>query len=330
MGYLTALVLIAGRSEREQIACDVATGIFGLLALVPYLVASGSKSSYWSWFLPPLVAAAAALGVRAVLGRVSTLPLYAVALLGLLIGQSRLFTDPSASNQSLLGISAAAWFTLIFGGLGIVAAVFERSAWLTALPAYCALITIVATSDQVAGYVLALVVIGLASALQAWRGRWWNSGLLGTGVLASIIEVGRFSDADPRVFALKLGFLAATALAGYAAVVLTRDHPETVIAATLLIVLPMLTLSITGSTPWLYTVALAAEAVLLTGVGVGLRSRIHVFGGSAFVGVAAVRVAVLALTSGVPIALVIAGMALVLLAVATWLSVQSRVLGPVK
>jgi hypothetical protein len=322
----TALALLAGWRVRGSVAGGIVTGVFALLALLPYLTASGS---YWQWFLPPLVAAAVALGVRSILGRAYALPLYAVALLALWIGQGRLFADPAASSQGMLGISVAVWFLLLFGLLGIVAAVVERQAWITILPAYCALVAVIATSDQLAGYALTLAVLAIAIALQAWRGRWWNIWLLGIGLLAAMIEVGRFGDTDPGVYALKLGFLAITALAGYALVVLTRDYPETVIAATLLIFLPMVTQSVTSSTPWLFTVILAAEAVVLTGVGVGLRSRLHVFCGSAFVGLAALRVAVLAYSSGVPIAVVIAGMAVVLLAVATWLSVQSRTLEPV-
>jgi hypothetical protein len=321
----TALALIASQREREPVAGGMATGIFGFLTLLPYLTAIGS---YWRWFFPPLVAAAVALGVRAALGRAYAVPLYVVALLGLLIGQTRLFSDTSAKSTEALGISVAVWCTLLFGGLAILAAVLERRVWMTALPAYCALVAVVATTDQVASYVLTLVVIGTAMALRARVGRWWNLWLLGTGVLLAMAEVARFGDSDPRAFAIKLGFLAMTTLAGYASVVLTRDDPETVIAATALIFLPTLTQSITGGTPWLFTVVLATEAVLLTAVGVGMRARVQVYGGSAVVGVAAVRAAVLAYNTGVPIALVIAGIALVLLALATWLSVQSRVLAP--
>jgi hypothetical protein len=142
----------------------------------------------------------------------------------------------------------------------------------------------------------------------------------------AMIEVSRFGDSDPRVYALKLGFLAVTAVAGYASVVLDRGYLETVIAATLLIFLPMFTQSLTSTSPVLFTTILALEAIVMTLLGVGMSARGQLFIGSGMVAVAALRGAVLAYNSGVPVALIIAGLALFLLAVATWLSLQSRVL----
>jgi hypothetical protein len=109
-------------------------------------------------------------------------------------------------------------------------------------------------------------------------------------------------------------------------VVLDRGYPETVIAASLLIFLPMFTQSVTSSTPALFTTLLAVEAIVMTLLGVGMRARGQMFLGSGFVALAALRGALLAYTSGIPIAVIIAGLALFLLAVATWLSVQSRAL----
>jgi len=295
------------------------------MALLPYLTASGS---YWQWFIAPLVAAAVALGMRVLLGRAHAVPLYTVALVGLVIGQSRLFVDPAAAGAGVVGIYIAVWLTLIFGGLGVLMAVIEQFPWITALPAYCALVAVSATSNQIAGYALTLLTLLAAIVLGAWRGRWWNIWLLGTGVLATVIEVSRFGESDAKVYALKLGLLAITALLAYALLVLDRDEPETVIAATLLIFLPMFSESVISSTAWIFTVILAGEALLVTGLGVGMRARLHVFGGAALVGLAAIRGAVLAYSSGAPVALVIAGIALVLLAVATWLSLQSRALAP--
>ena len=70
-------------------------GVFGVLALQPFLSTTGSSASYWEWFIPPLVAALIALGVRATLGRGFAIPFYAVALVGLVIGQVRLFIGVS-------------------------------------------------------------------------------------------------------------------------------------------------------------------------------------------------------------------------------------------
>ena len=202
----------------------------------------------------------------------------------------------------------------------------EDQWWVTSLTAYCWLIAVTATQQQVSGYALTLAAVLIAISLRAWRGRWWNICLLSASVIMAMIEVGRFGDSDPHVYALKLGFLLVTALAGYASVVLDRGYPETVIAASLLIFLPMFTQSLTSSAPVLFTTLLALEAIVMTLLGVGMRARGQMFIGSGFVALAALRGAVLAYTSGIPVAVIIAGLALFLLAVATWLSVQARVL----
>jgi hypothetical protein len=94
----------------------------------------------------------------------------------------------------------------------------------------------------------------------------------------------------------------------------------------LFIFLPVFTESVTSDPSVLFTSLLALEAVGMTVLGVGMRARGQMFIGSGFVALAALRGAVLAYSSGVPIAVIIAGLALFLLAVATWLSLQSRAL----
>jgi hypothetical protein len=293
---------------------------------VPYLLTTPPSASYWEWFLPPLAVALIAVGVRAWLGRSQAIPLYIVALAGLLIGQIRLFSDPSATSTGPFGFSAAIWFTLIFGILGIAVAVIEDQWWITALPAYCAVIASITTEQPISGYLLTLAVIATSIVLRSWRGRWWNIWLLSASVLMAMIEVGSFGDSGPHAEFLKLGFLAVTALAGYVTVVLDRGYPETVIAASFLIFLPMFTQSVTSDPPALFTSLLALEAIAMTLLGVGMRARGQMYIGSGFVALAALRGAVLAYSSGVPIAVIIAGLALFLLAVATWLSLQARAL----
>lgn len=92
----------------------------------------------------------------------------------------------------------------------------------------------------------------------------------------------------------------------------------------LILLLPTLSQSFSADPTWVYALALAAEALLIAGAGVGTRSRLLVLTGSLFVGAAALRGAVLAVDSGVPIALVIAALALLLMGGATWLSLRSR------
>jgi hypothetical protein len=75
---------------------------------------------------------------------------------------------------------------------------------------------------------------------------------------------------------------------------------------------------------WIYAVVLAMEAVLIAGVGLGTRSRALIVVGSAFVVLAALRAAILAVSSGVPVAVVLALASLLVLGAATWLSLRAR------
>ena len=92
----------------------------------------------------------------------------------------------------------------------------------------------------------------------------------------------------------------------------------------LLILVPTLSQSFLAEPGWIYALLLALEALLIAGVGAGTRSRLLVLTGSVFVGAAAIRGAILAVNSNVPIALVIAALALILMGGATWLSLRAR------
>jgi hypothetical protein len=75
---------------------------------------------------------------------------------------------------------------------------------------------------------------------------------------------------------------------------------------------------------WIYAAALAVEALVVAGVGLGMRSRTLILVGSAFVVLAALRGAILALSTGVPVAVVLALASLLVLGAATWLSLRAR------
>lgn len=96
------------------------------------------------------------------------------------------------------------------------------------------------------------------------------------------------------------------------------------LAGAIVLLAPTLAQSFADDPAWAYALVLALEALLLAGAGVGIRSRILVLTSSVFVAVAALRGAALAVTSGVPIALVIALLALLLMGGATWLSLRMR------
>ncbi|HEX8994826.1 MAG TPA: zinc ribbon domain-containing protein [Ktedonobacterales bacterium] len=75
---------------------------------------------------------------------------------------------------------------------------------------------------------------------------------------------------------------------------------------------------------WRYALLLAVEALALTLLAVGLRNRILALTGSAFVGVAAIRGAIIAVQQNLPAPLVIGVVALALMGLATWLSLRAR------
>jgi hypothetical protein len=96
------------------------------------------------------------------------------------------------------------------------------------------------------------------------------------------------------------------------------------LAGSLALLLPALQQSIDADQRWIYALVLAFESLLIAGVGVGTRSRLILATGLGFTGIAAIRGAVLAVDSGIPVALVIGVFAILLMATATWLSLRSR------
>jgi hypothetical protein len=95
-------------------------------------------------------------------------------------------------------------------------------------------------------------------------------------------------------------------------------------AGSLLLLLPTLAQSFTAADGWIYALLLATEALIIVGVGLGTRARVLILTGSAFVVLAAIRGAVVAYQNGVPAALVIAALAVLLMGGATWLSLRAR------
>lgn len=96
------------------------------------------------------------------------------------------------------------------------------------------------------------------------------------------------------------------------------------LCGSLLLLIPTLSQSFLVDPGWVYAMLLALEALLIVGIGAGTHSRLLVLTGSVFVGAAALRGAVLAVSSDVPVALVIAILALLLMGTATWLSLRAR------
>lgn len=92
----------------------------------------------------------------------------------------------------------------------------------------------------------------------------------------------------------------------------------------LLLLVPMLSQAYGSDNDWLPMAILLLESLLVAAAGIGLRRRIITMTGAAFAGLAALRAGILAVASGLPVALVLALAALLLIGAATWLSLRSR------
>jgi hypothetical protein len=90
------------------------------------------------------------------------------------------------------------------------------------------------------------------------------------------------------------------------------------------LLLPTFVQSFTDENDTLYLLILVAEAVVVVAVGLGARARSLLLIGAGFIGVAAIRGAVIAVNNDVPIFLVFAALALLLIIGATWLSLAVR------
>lgn len=155
----------------------------------------------------------------------------------------------------------------------------------------------------VSGALLAIAV--------SWQVRWFGADNIQAFVLAPgsyLLIIGALLPADRR--------FRSPALAGQMAS----------LSGALLLLLPTLAQSFTTafSENWIYATVLALEALAIAAVGVGTHTRVLILLGTGFFGLAAIRGALLAFSSGVPVALIIAALALLLMGGATWLSLRVR------
>jgi hypothetical protein len=318
--------LIAGRREREPISSGVAVGIFGALAALPLTLGeSNGLTVAASGLLPALLA----LAVRRVFGRVWAIAPYAVAGWAIFVAAAQLSLGPVHTRSwFVFGVSFAAAFLLAAVIPTTLAALWEDQPWLLLVPALLALIALAMVQNQIARPALVLALTAGAIALRQWRGRWWDVALLGAATVGALLVVARYDALGDQAVAPKVVFLALLAVASYTAALLARGTAETSSAAGFLIFLPMLQESFAAEPTWAYAIALAAESLVMIALGVGMRARMLQLIGSGMVGLAALRGAVLAYQSGVPIALIVGAMAVLLLGGALWLSLQRRQITP--
>lgn len=151
---------------------------------------------------------------------------------------------------------------------------------------------------------------GLLTALAVtWLLRWLGADNVQAYVVVPgsyLLIIGTFLPGDQRVpDALSLGKLAT-------------------LSGSLLLLLPTLYQCYNPEPNFTYEMVLLFESLVILALGVGMRWRSLILTGSAFVGVAAISAVVLALNKGAPIPLVVGSIALVLIGVATWLSLRRR------
>ena len=153
---------------------------------------------------------------------------------------------------------------------------------------------------------------GLAAFACTWVARWLGADNVQAFVLVPgsyLLVVGVFLPADQRVpYARRIGQFAS-------------------LSGSLVLLLPTLFQSFNEpglNDQFVYASVVIVEALLITGLGVGSHSRSLTLVGIGFVILGAINVSVLAIRSGVSVALVIGALALLLIGLTTWLSLRSR------
>ena len=224
---------------------------------------------------------------------------------------------PRSRDPRAVGVIVHRWVSLLLGGATLLAALafpdaftpqtFDTQVVAGALLGMAGLLALQAWLTSARG----LLYLGgelLALAL-TWEARWLGA----DNVQAYVIAPGSYhliiGTLLPRDSKLRNPMI----LGGWVAVI-----------GTLILLAPTFFQTFSDGQELLYMGVLTVEALLIIGIGVGTRARALIGVGAAFVGIAALRAAVLAVTKGVPVFLLIAAIALALLAGATGLSVWAR------
>jgi hypothetical protein len=215
------------------------------------------------------------------------------------------------------GAAIHRWGSLLLAVGAIVVAIFTLDSFSPFAP-----------GTQVVG--AALLATGGLLALQArltnQRAQWYLAGLL---VALAVTWEGRWLGADNiQAFVLAPGsylLLIGALLPGDKQV---RQPvplgPWASLLGALLLLIPTLYQALTSGEELLYGTVLALYGLVVVGIGVGIRARTLVLLGTGFVGFAAIRGALLAVSEGVPIAVILAAFAALLLGGALWLSLRAR------
>jgi len=227
-------------------------------------------------------------------------------------------TPPTTwENPRRLGAALHLWSGLLVGGGATLGALLTPGSFAPSDPLTLSVALALLAFGGLLGYVSRETsqrwlwyVAGEAVALAiTWCARWIGA----TNVQAFILAPGSYQ--------LLIGAILPTDLRVPRNVLLGQIASLT---GAVLLLLPTLTQSFSDDPAWTYALWLALEALVITGLGIGARKRSLVVAGSCFVGLAALRGGVIAVSSGLPAPLVIGALALLLMGGATWLSLRAR------
>lgn len=224
--------LIAGRRERQPEFGGLTTGLFGILAVLPFLLNQATARNGWIIAAVILVPAVAALIIRRGMGRVWAYAPYAVALFAAVLGGVTFTFNPhvSTAQLSMLGIPFAVWILLADAGLALVASLWEDQAWAPIFSALLALWALVITRDHVAAFVLVLALAGIGAALRQLRGHWWNVAFHAAAILGSLNTVGALSDLGLAAANWRVAELLAFAVVAYILCIQERSPAFTAVS----------------------------------------------------------------------------------------------------
>src|SRR5579885_1887601 len=217
----TAASFSAGLFEQEPLFGNTATGFFGALAAIPFMVTDAN--SLHGCFLA-VGLALAALGVRRAWGRVWALAPYVIALWAVVIAASHTSFDPlSSPDWSASGLSFTAWFLLGFVALTYGVALWERAYLVTAVPAALAFWALFLVPSDVASVLLVFALIAGGAAARQWRGRWWGAALQAAAAASSVTVTIQLTNLGPDAPNWQVAFLLALAGAAYLVAIQERE-----------------------------------------------------------------------------------------------------------
>jgi hypothetical protein len=190
LGLYVVLALLAGWRSQQALAGGVIAGFFGILLPFPLSVAGGDSRFLLAAAITAVAVALAGLGIRALLGRASALPLYLIALWTALVVGVHLLASPAApAAWSFLGISLSVWLLLVFAALATSAILWDNLTWAVFIPALFGLVAALVTPD-LRGVAVTVVLVAAGILLRQLRGRWqWSFVWYIVALLASLYQL---------------------------------------------------------------------------------------------------------------------------------------------